>query len=60
MPYLSDDILMAVQSYAYERGQATPTLLLKRKMQGGLFDFYKSAAEYILTHSTEMEPKTTS
>lgn len=57
--YIVDDILMTVQSYAYGRGQATPTLLLKRKMQGGLFDFYKSAAEYILAHSTVIEPQTT-
>lgn len=54
-----DDILMTVQSYAYGRGQATPTLLLRRKMQGGLFDFYKSAAEYVLAHSGKIEPKTT-
>jgi transcriptional regulator with XRE-family HTH domain len=53
--YIADDILMTVQSYAYERGEATPTLLLKKKIDGGLFDFYKSAAEHILKHSTDID-----
>jgi transcriptional regulator with XRE-family HTH domain len=50
--YIVDDILMTVQSYAYGRGEDTPTLLLKRQTRGGLFDFYASAATFILEHST--------
>jgi transcriptional regulator with XRE-family HTH domain len=52
--YIADDILMTVQSYAYERGEATPTLLLEKKTKGGLFDFYKAAAQHILEHSTDI------
>jgi transcriptional regulator with XRE-family HTH domain len=50
--YMVDDTLMTVQNYGYGRGGDTPTLLLKRKTTGGLFDFYASAAHYILEHST--------
>lgn len=50
--YIVDDTLMTVQNYGYGRGGDTPTLLLKRKTRGGLFDFYASAAHYILKHST--------
>ena len=50
--YIVDDNLMTVQNYAYGRGEDTPTLLLKRKMKGGLFDFYATAAQHILEHST--------
>src|SRR5437660_11871661 len=35
--YIVDDTIMTVQSYAYGRGEDTPTLVLKRKAQGGLF-----------------------
>jgi transcriptional regulator with XRE-family HTH domain len=49
--YVVDDTLMTVQSYAYGRGEDTPTLVLERKTQGGLFDFYASAATHILEHS---------
>lgn len=50
--YIVDDTLMTVQSYAYGRGEDTPTLLLRRKTKGGLFDFYAQAAEHVLEHST--------
>lgn len=49
--YIADDALMTVQSYAYARGEDTPTLLLQRKTRGGLFDFYADAAKYVLEHS---------
>jgi len=52
--YIVDDILMTVQSYGYGRGEDTPTLLLRRKTKGGLFDFYASAAKHILEHSTDV------
>ena len=50
--YIVDDVLMTVQSYAYGRGEDTPTLLLQRKTKGGLFDFYAGAARHILEHAT--------
>ncbi len=52
--YIVDDTLMTVQSYAYGRGEDTPTLVLKRKAKGGLFDFYASAAKHILDYSTDI------
>jgi len=53
--YIVDDTLMTVQSYAYGRGQETPTLVLEKKGDGGLFDFYASAARHILEHSRDIE-----
>ena len=53
--YIIDHTLMTVQSYAYVRGEDTPTLVLTKKTQRGLFDFYASAAQYILAHSTDIE-----
>lgn len=52
--YMVDDALMTVQSYGYGRGEDTPTLLLKRKTKGGLFDFYAAAAKHIFEHSTHL------
>lgn len=52
--YIVDDTLMTVQSYGYGRGEDTPTLLLKRKTRGGLFDFYASAAKHLLEQSTDI------
>lgn len=49
--YIVDDVLMTVQSYAYGRGEDTPTLLLQRKARGGLFDFYADAVKHVLEHS---------
>lgn len=46
------------QNYAYGRGEDTPTLLLKRKMKGGLFDFYAAAAQYILEQSKDISDST--
>ena len=51
--YIVDDVLMTVQSYAYGRGEDTPTLFLQRKTRGGLFDFYADAAKHILEHSVD-------
>jgi transcriptional regulator with XRE-family HTH domain len=53
--YVVDDTLMTVQHYGYGRGGDTPTLLLRREMQGGLFDFYASAVKYIVEHSTMID-----
>ena len=52
--YVVDDKLMTVQGYAYGRGEETPTLVLERKMNGGLFDFYVSTALHILGHSRDI------
>jgi transcriptional regulator with XRE-family HTH domain len=57
--YIVDDLLMTVQSYAYGRGEDTPTLFLQRKTKGGLFDFYASAAKHVLEHSAEIGTHTT-
>lgn len=56
--YIVNDDLMTVQNYAYGRGEDTPTLLLKRKMKGGLFDFYAAAAQYILEQSKDISDST--
>jgi transcriptional regulator with XRE-family HTH domain len=53
--YIVDDTLMTVQSYAYGRGQETPTLVLEKKGDGGLFDFYSSAARHIYEHSKDID-----
>jgi transcriptional regulator with XRE-family HTH domain len=55
--YIVDNTLMTVQSYAYTRGEDTPTFVLIRRRSGGLFDFYASAAHYILAHSKEINPQ---
>ena len=57
--YIVDDSVMTLQTYAYGRGEDTPTLVLKRKTKGGLFDFYVSAAKHILDHSTDISDNTT-
>lgn len=49
--YMFDNTVMTVQSYAYGRGEDTPCFLLQRQSQSGLFEFYASAARYILDHS---------
>lgn len=56
--YVVDDTLMTVQSYGYGRGEDTPTFVLKRQMQGGLFDFYTSAMNHVFKHSKNL-PDTT-
>jgi len=53
--YIVNDTLMTVQSYAYGRGQGTPTLVLEKKGDGGLFDFYASAARHIHKHSKDID-----
>lgn len=52
--YIVDDTLMTVQNYGYGRGEDTPTLLLRRKTRGGLFDFYTSEAKHALEQSTDI------
>jgi transcriptional regulator with XRE-family HTH domain len=52
--YVVDDTLMTVQSYGYGRGEDTPTLVLKRKAKGGLFDYYTSVANHLLEHSRDI------
>jgi len=52
--YIVDSKVITVQSYAYGRGEDTPILLLQKKTNGGLFDFYASAAQHILDHSTDV------
>ena len=49
--YMFDNTVMTVQSYAYGRGEDTPCFLFERHSQSGLFEFYASAAHYILDHS---------
>ena len=49
--FIVDDMLMTVQSYGYGRGEETPTLVLERKTEGGLFDFYTSIAKHVLENS---------
>lgn len=46
--YVVDDALMTMQPYAYDRGEDTPTFVLKRQSRSGLFDFFASAARHIL------------
>ncbi len=53
--YIVDDTLMTVQSYAYGRGEETPTLVLERKTNGGLFDFYIAIARHILENSRDID-----
>lgn len=51
---------MTVQGYAYGRGEETPILVLERKTNGGLFDFYVSLVKHILEQSKnidEVSPK---
>lgn len=55
--YIVDNTLMTIQSYAYTRGEDTPTFILTKGTSGGLFDFYASAAQYILAHSKEINPQ---
>jgi transcriptional regulator with XRE-family HTH domain len=52
--FIVDDALMTVQSYGYGRGEETPTLVLERKTQGGLFDFYTSIVKRILENSKDL------
>lgn len=56
--YVVDDTLMTVQGYAYGRGEETPTLVLERKTQGGLFDYYVSIMKHILEQSRDTERST--
>ncbi|SRR5258708_19000556 len=49
--YMVDDSFMTVQSYAYGRGEDTPTFVLRRREPHGLFEFYASVARYILEHA---------
>lgn len=49
--YIVDDTLMTVQTYAHVRGEDTPTFVLKRKSDNGLFQFYASVAQHVLEHS---------
>ena len=53
--FIVDDTLMTVQSYGYGRGEETPTLVLERKTNGGLFDFYTSIAKHILESSQDID-----
>ena len=49
--YIVDDSLMTVQWYAYGRGSDTPTFVLRRQNNKGLFEYYAEAAKYILDRS---------
>ena len=53
--YIVDDALMTVQHYVYSRGEDTPTLVLKRLSNTGLFDFYANAAKHVLEQSIVVE-----
>ena len=49
--YIIDDMIMTMQSYTFTRGEETPLFVLRRQGLNGLFDFYASAAKYVLEHS---------
>lgn len=49
--YIINDNLMTVQAYAYGRGEDTPVFVLRRQSKQGLFAFYVSIAQHILTHA---------
>jgi hypothetical protein len=53
--YVVNDALLTVQSYGYGRGEDTPTFVLRRTSDEGLFDFYAGIARYILAHATSLE-----
>ena len=53
--YIFDNTVMTVQPYAYGRGADTPCFLLQRHSQSGLFEFYASAARYILDHAKSFQ-----
>lgn len=57
--YIIDDTFMTIQSYGYGRGEDTPTLVLKRLVKNGLFDFYASIAQHLLDHSIDISDNTT-
>lgn len=50
--YIIDKAIMTVQSYTFMRGEETPLFVLNRQGPNGLFDFYVSAARYVLEHSS--------
>lgn len=49
--YVVDDVLITVQSYAYGRGEDTPTFVLRRQSEDGLFEFYASVTKHILEYA---------
>lgn len=53
--YIVDDTLMAVQFYLYGRGEDTPTFVLKRQTDRGLFDYYASAARCVFEQARPIE-----
>ncbi|MEO8973529.1 MAG: DUF5919 domain-containing protein, partial [Ktedonobacteraceae bacterium] len=46
--YEVDETYITVQSYAYGRGEDTPTFVLRRQNNHGLFDYYAGIARHIL------------
>jgi transcriptional regulator with XRE-family HTH domain len=53
--YIIDETFMTVQCYAYGRGEDTPTFVLKRQSNNGLFDFYTRAAKHVLEQTKPIE-----
>ncbi len=53
--YIADDILMAVQFYLYSRGEDTPTFVLKRRTDRGLFDYFAAAARQVFEQAKPIE-----
>jgi transcriptional regulator with XRE-family HTH domain len=49
--YVVDNTYITVQTYAYGRGEDTPTFVLRRHSNNGLFDYYVSIARHILEQS---------
>lgn len=50
--YVVDDAFMTMQSYAFERGEDTPTFVFQRQSSRGLFDFFAATARYIREHAS--------
>jgi Domain of unknown function (DUF5919) len=53
--YMVNNALLTVQSDGCGRGEDTPTFVLRRTSDEGLFDFYAGVARYILAHARPLE-----
>lgn len=53
--YVVDNVYITVQTYAFGRGEDTPTFVLKRQNNLGLFDYYASVAGHILEQAKPVQ-----
>jgi transcriptional regulator with XRE-family HTH domain len=53
--YEVDETYLTVQSYAYGRGEDTPTFVLRRQNSHGLFDYYAEVARHILEQAKPID-----